>query len=75
MTGWMVPATHKMAYPRRIPAKIAMLLLTTYLLTGPLDQNNEGIEEVRYAIRIDTAAPKIPYMGTNMIKGIKNPAN
>lgn len=60
MIGWMVLPPHKIAYPRRIPAKVAIVLLATYLLTGPLDQINEGIEEVMYATKIETAEPKIP---------------
>lgn len=47
MIGWMVLAPHKMAYPKRIPAKVAIVLLSTYLLAGPLDQIKERIEEIR----------------------------
>ena len=71
----MVLAPNKMAYPRRIPAKVAIVLLSTYLLTRPFDQIIEGIEELRYAIKIEIAAPTIPYSGTNVIKEIKNATN
>jgi hypothetical protein len=37
---------HKIVYSRRIPAKVATILLSTYLLTGPFDQTSGELEEV-----------------------------
>ncbi len=75
--GWMmlvvaVPA--KKLYPRMIPENVATVLLSTTLLTCLPDQISGGIAEARYAIKIEAAAPKIPYTGTNTMKRIRNAA-